>query len=184
MYSALLKKTRDYIRENLLYKGNLIEDGNCDVTIDGRPVPTAPEMFVAVTPTGWLKANESPGVLSEKYEFECVVSLKLNATPNDRYGDFFLDQVKGIEKVCRDLILLLHLNYVVIANANNEAAAAACTKIFTPPQWQETTDPEVRYDDWYYQLPGQFGDRPAPVAMIMRVKFGEIERAQKISGAT
>ena len=115
MIDALLHAVRDAIRRELKY-----DAVHCDIMDDEQPPATCGDWFASVHEGG--ENSTSHRNLDIYYAFNVTLTMKLKGIPLDRVGNSLLAKKvareSGWNKRADDIKNLLHMNWNVIQNAN------------------------------------------------------------------
>lgn len=121
--AAVLATVRDRLRTEIP-----LAVEQCGIQPGGTPPSTAGEMYVAVDELGVV--SDGKCVLRETYSVEVCLWRRIGQFPGDRLGDVHLKEdpyvatARTLDVVERDVLRLIHANYLHIVAAANEAAAA------------------------------------------------------------
>tara|TARA_R110000803_G_scaffold210718_2_gene283383 strand:- start:11693 stop:12229 length:537 start_codon:yes stop_codon:yes gene_type:complete len=114
--SALLCAVRDHLRSQLGYN-----ETECDVEPDEEFPAITGNKYIAVMPGGWAVGDSGGrrGVgLDEVFGVDILVVIMAKAVPQDRRRNIMLDNLTGLNKRCRDIIVQVHDNWTMLAAAN------------------------------------------------------------------
>lgn len=180
---ALLEAVRDHLRAALR-----LDDAECEVMADGRPMPSAGEFFAAVHEGEW-RADEGKGDegLHEVMGVLVTVTLRCGSTPFDRIGtDVLAKARRGLLARAREVVAALARDRQQVrqlANAKfagEDPAAGSVNGYFTAPKFRDGGRVEARGPEWFHAK----GKSGAPVGLSRTLTFGGAERSQYFSEAT
>lgn len=171
---ALLQATRDTLRSSLS-----LSPQECDVRPGGQPPPSFGQRYVALYGTSW--GNETPTMqagIDEVYGVGAMVTLRVAQIPIDRFGgDAYIKPLIGLEALCRRVMLVVHMNYDLMALANSFLPDAP-NLLEQPLFWNSTdAEPNLRDEDWVWSQAPE-GKAPTVCAMTMEVRFSDARRTQ------
>lgn len=141
---ALLLATREVLRGRLG-----LSQEECEVTVDGQPLPVAGEWFYAVHPGSWT--NSSDLNLSEEYGVLVTVSVRIGMVPWDRVGQELLARVwDGLVAQCEKVRATLHMNYTLMNDANTLIGQATeWNRLIVPLMFLDGGRAQRRSGDWF-----------------------------------
>lgn len=172
--AALLQAARDTLRSEIS-----LQPIECDVRPGPQPPPVFGQRYVALYATRWvnLTPTMTAGV-DEGYSIAATVTLRTGSIPIDRLGgDLYIRALTGIEALCRQVMVAVHMNYDLM-NLANSFLPDASNKLEQPLFWESCdAEPELRDESWVWAKP-QDGQAPTTCALTMEVRFGDARRTQ------
>lgn len=168
--SSLLYAVKTFILQKFTYNNQSINEEICDVMPDGRPHPSAGELFISVHPGGSRGSNDE--VLWAIHSVNLSITLKTGRSPVDRVGTH--DMIKkrlGILEVGQKLIETIHMNYHILQIANSYIDNPA-NKWVEPLRFNNSPPPRMMSADWVHSTEG------TDIAIMQYISFSNAVRVQ------
>lgn len=178
---ALCKGVVDHLRSTGVV--NSSDPLLCDLAFEGYPHPAAGEVFYAVHAGDWgVSGVEGDWDLSERMGCVVTISKKLGYAPKDRRAtDAWAKVLTGLDALSRKVVVALHQNQAVRAQANTYLGATDGGFV-TALLFKGATRPEIKGSDWFGTEPSASGDDVIGIAISLT--FGMMERYQTIATMT
>ena len=179
--SALLLAVRSRLRAATTATGGGLayEQTECDVGWDGRPHPSAGQVYVAIAPGG---IQTDPHMYDEgradAYEFTTTLSFRIGQLPVDRWGESSIVlATTGLYDRAHAIAALLHMNYTVMNDANT-TIGATYNGFCECPRFSGMGAPQQQNPEWWW-AEGQLHE--PPVGLSIEIRFGGAKRYQTIA---
>lgn len=181
MLDALLHAVRDALRA-----GGLGYDyRTCEFTgPEGQPPPRAGDVFLGVHATSAEESN-AQNILQEYFSYNITLSMRVTNVPFDRVGDQLLAkeqaESRGFNRRLRDVIVLLHMNWDVIGQANllMQSWAPDGSTVYgfcEPAMFLSADEASWVTGDWYSAMP-----EATDVGLKATARFGRCRRFQPMA---
>lgn len=176
--SFLLQATRDHLRSEL---SPVWKQGEIECQPDGRPMPSFGKQYISIHPTSWTPGDIRPELmmgLDEYFSLSVTLTLRAAQKPRDRMmGDLYLDELRGMERISRQIILALHQNFDIITAANTLASHAGDSPLLIEHlRWAGTdASPRSENSEWFFVEPSD--DYPV-ACLVMESRFRDARRVQ------
>ena len=191
---ALALAIRDTLLTKVRLNGDTIDKNTCDVCFGPEPKPGCGQLFLAVHLGRWIPESADYD-LSEQYEVNVTISMKLGEVPQDMFGEeAWTKAATGLDAVARTVITALHQNQQVRLTANDGqpysigTAGSRPDGFYTTVQFTGAQAPVFRKASWFNMgepLPADADDsQAAQCGVSQTLTFGKAQRAQTIAGMT
>lgn len=136
---TLLVKVRDKLREVLTQVEN--PQHNIRLGMDGRPIATSGEIYVAVHLQNWTNPDpQLTNLLKQEAGILVTISMRSRKYPEDRDPDMILVRAsKSLSDIAEAVMGALH---------GNSALAVSAGRI-EPLRWITCTGPTEQFKDWF-----------------------------------
>lgn len=152
---------------------------SCEVSFDGQPKPSAGELYLAVHPGAWTKA-EGDYDLDEEYTIGVTVTIRMGFAPKDRWGiEVWAASTDGLDKRVRQVIVAVHHNQAIRQLASTRLFQGE--KYFvTPLQLLRVDPPKLQNWSWFSASPPEREGQIAESGVSQTVWFGKCRRCQSV----
>lgn len=144
-YRALLLAVRDELRDRLELKP--IE---CEITIDGQPIPSCGERFIAVSQADW--STQQTESLDEDYAIDVTVSMRLPRVPVDKEYKLIVQAITGFADLASAVRAALHgdIRGWAVVNRANATIGPNANGFCEPLRFRGGSRPQVRGGSWFW----------------------------------
>ena len=169
-YASLLFATKKLLIENLTYANRPLNEGLCDVMVDGRPPTNAGEIFVAIHAGGFR--GLSTEILECSHSLNVTLTFRCAKTGFDRVGmKNIVDQSLGMGDFAQLIVEYIHLNYQILHDAN-ERIVKTKNRWVEPLRFANSSPPRYVDGNWFHAKEGQ------EEALVQTIAFSEAKRVQ------
>lgn len=173
---ALLLATRDHLRTQLS-----LNESQCDIQPDGRPPANMGERYVALWEDGSAGAGTTGGgasTLSETCGLLVTVTRRTGRYGRDRRRNIFLEEITGLEPLCRSIKAAIHANWGIV-NAANARISDAYNKFQLPLFWVRQDRAQGMDADWA----GSAAEKDDSTYLVVSLRFAGALRVQPLGEA-
>ncbi len=170
--SALAAAVKSHLQTELS-----LDDSTCDLRPSGRPPATAGELFYAVhSPRAEIDSFHQD-CLSERLGFSVSITMRGPVYPTDTQGTELTFPDTGLMDLARQVVELLHENYVVMGAANGLLPAGA-DPIIEPAYFSNgDSEPQPVGPEWFYSEASD-PSQNIPAGYTVQLVFGNAHRLQ------
>ncbi len=170
---------RDKLQRVVKINGNAIDADTCECGFDGKPKPSAGELYLAVHPLGWQGISGDDD-LHEEAQIGVTITLRMGFAPSDRFGvAAWLQANTGLDAVARVVITALHKDQLVRIAANTIIGTTSAGYV-TPLWFMSGANPQFREAAWFSATVDPDAKDTAPCGVSQELRFGRAQRCQAV----